>query len=347
MIYSVGNPHRAGYMGYNATKQWEKLTLLIKGVLCMKRIFVTGGAGFIGSHLAEHLVGQGYDVVVYDNLTTGRKENLEGIKHTFLDGDIRDYDHLHASLKHSDIVFHLAALTSVAQSMENMDDYISVNVQGTVNVLKAAKAAGAHKVLYASSATVYGDSQILPKQEDMRLEPLSPYAITKLDGEYYCNVYRQFLGLKTVCTRFFNVFGEKQDPNSPYAAAIPIFISRALRNDRIGIYGDGTQTRDFIYVKDLVNAMIFLMEKGEGVFNLGYGRTISVGSLVNMITHLTNSWSEVAYVPERAGEIKHSYASVEKLSRLGFSPAYSFESGLQRALSYYRGNNAGKMELPH
>lgn len=313
----------------------------------MEKVIITGGAGFIGSHLAENLSIQGYDVVVYDDLTTGRKENLEGIRHTFIQGDIRDYNHLHASLKHSDYVFHLAALTSVIQSMENMNDYISVNVQGTVNVLKAAEATGANKVLYASSAAVYGDSQDLPKREDMRLEPQSPYAITKLDGEYYCNVYQQFLGLKTVCTRFFNVFGEKQDQNSPYAAAVPIFISRALKNKRIEIYGDGTQTRDFIYVKDLVNAMIFLMEKGEGVFNLGYGKTISLGNLVDMVIKLTNSRSEIVYVPKRPGEIKHSYASVEKLTRLGFSPIYSLDSGLKRALSFYRDNAAGKVELPH
>ena len=306
----------------------------------MNKVVITGGAGFIGSHLAENLSEQGYDVVVYDNLITGRKENLERVRHTFILGDIRDYDHLHASIEHSIFVYHLAALTSVVQSMENMNDYIAVNVQGTVNVLKAATARGAYKVLYASSAAVYGDSHILPKSEDMRMQPQSPYAITKLDGEYYCNVYQQYLGLKTVCTRFFNVFGEKQDSNSPYAAAIPIFISKALRNDRIDIYGDGTQTRDFIYVKDLINAMIFLMEKGEGVFNLGYGRTISVGNLVDLVIKLTNSRSEIAYVPERLGEIKHSYASVEKLNRLGFSPVYSLDSGLTRALSFYRDNGA-------
>lgn len=310
----------------------------------MKRAFITGGAGFIGSHIAEHLSGQGYDVVVYDNRTTGKKENLEGIRHTFIQGDIRDYDHLRASLKPSDIIFHMAALTSVAQSMENMNDYISVNVQGTVNLLQAAKATGANKVLFASSAAVYGDSQALPKQENMRLEPQSPYAITKLDGEYYCNVYQQYLGLKTVCARFFNVFGEKQNPNSSYAAAVPIFMSRALRNERIDIYGDGSQTRDFIYVKDLVNAMIFLMEKGKGVFNIGYGKTISVSDLVKMISNMTNSSSVIDYVSERPGEIKHSYASVEKLGNLGFSPAFSLESGLQRTLSfYYHSNTCGKL----
>ncbi len=301
----------------------------------MSKILITGGAGFIGSHLAAELARQGNHVTIYDNLLTGRPDNLSGIPHTLIQGDIRDLDHLNAAVRDCEIVFHLAALTSVTESMANLDEYLAVNLMGTLNVLKAAKNNHIKKVIFASSAAVYGDSPELPKSEEMRLNPQSPYAITKADGEYYCDLFNAHFGLATVSARFFNVFGERQDPNSSYAAAIPIFISKGIRNQPIVIYGDGTQTRDFIYVKDLVGALILLMNKGTGVYNIGYGQTINVNTMVGMIQCILNSASKINYAAERPGEIKHSYSSIVKLTTLGFHPKFSLETGLQRTIDYF------------
>jgi len=300
-----------------------------------RRLFITGGAGFIGSHLAEELSRQGHQVVVYDNLRTGSRMNLSGIPHEYIDGDVRDYALLLASMTGCDAVFHLAALTSVAESMENIDECIEINVQGTVNILKAARQNKLKKCVFASSAAVYGDSPVVPKTEDMIPQPKSPYAITKLDGEYYCELFRQYFGLSTVCARFFNVFGERQDPRSAYAAAIPIFMSNALRHEPVSVYGDGAQTRDFIYIKDIVKAMLFLMDNGEGSINIGYGKQITVNQLVTTIQAIFHSPAEVIHVAERPGEIRHSYASVLKLSSLGFQPLHTLDEGLQRTADYF------------
>lgn len=301
------------------------------------RVLVTGGAGFIGSHLAEELTKRGQKIVVFDNLRTGRLENLANIEHSFVNADIRDYDALKAALKDCKYVYHLAALTSVVESMEKIEECIAINLQGTLNVLKAAKEKEVKKVIFASSAAVYGDSPELPKNETMRLEPKSPYAITKADGEYYSNLYTDFFKVPTVAARFFNAFGERQDPNSAYASAIPIFIRKALRNEPIVIYGDGTQTRDFIYVKDIVKALIFLIENScTGVYNIGYGKKIDINSLVNLIKELTGSDSKIHYLPERAGEIKHSFAAVNKLMKLGFKPDYAIKDGLMKTIEFMR-----------
>jgi UDP-glucose 4-epimerase len=302
------------------------------------RVLITGGAGFIGSHLADELSGKGADVIIYDNLTSGKTDNIKNIRHTFIENDIRDCEQLNRCMERVDFVIHLAALTSVIESIERPEDYFSVNVNGTLNVLKTARAHNVKKVLFASSAAVYGDSPLLPKYEDMRPEPQSPYAITKLDGEYFCNLYHCVYNVPTVAARFFNVFGERQDERSAYAAAVPIFISCALRNELIQIYGDGRQTRDFIYIKDIVNALIFLMEKGEGIFNIGYGSSITVNDLVQEIQRLVGSQSKVTYVPERPGEIKHSSASAEKIRQLGFAPEFSLEQGLKRTVEFMRGH---------
>lgn len=304
----------------------------------MAKILITGGAGFIGSHLAEELVRQGNEIVIIDNLRTGKLESLSNIGHTFVNGDIRDYAVLKSALEGCSCVYHLAALTSVVESMDKIEECISINLQGTLNVLKAVQENGVKKVCFASSAAVYGDSPELPKTETMRLDPKSPYAITKADGEYYCNLYNDFLGVATVSARFFNVFGERQDPNSAYASAIPIFIKKALGNEPITIYGDGTQTRDFIYVKDIVKALIFLMESsGFGVYNIGYGVKIDINSLVNLIKKSVGSNSGISFLPERAGEIRHSFASVAKLMDLGFKPDYALKDGLMRTVDFMRG----------
>jgi UDP-glucose 4-epimerase len=299
----------------------------------MKKILITGGAGFIGSHLAEELAKQGYQVVIFDNLRTGKFKNLYDIPHQFITGDIRDYPTLLKTAQGCEVIYHLAALTSVMESVRNIDECISINLHGTINVLKAAYENKVKKLIFASSAAVYGETLELPKTESMRPEPKSPYAITKMDGEYYCHLFRESFGLPTVCARFFNVFGERQDPFSAYASAIPIFITKVLKKEPITIFGDGTQTRDFIYVKDIVKSLILLKDYGLGVYNLGYGKTIDINTLVMMICKILNSDVSIQYQPERLGEIKHSYASAAKIENLGFKPDYTLEEGLKRVCS--------------
>lgn len=229
----------------------------------MRKILITGGAGFIGSHLAEALILQGHQVTIYDNLRTGNLANLADLPVDFVRGDILDERLLLNAMNNHEVVFHLAALTCVVESMQKMEECIAINPHGAPNVLKAAKENRIKEVIFASSAAVYGDSPELPKTEVMPLQPKSPYAITKIDGEYYCNLYNECYGLPTVCARFFNVFGERQDPDSAFASAIPVFISHCLRDRPVTIYGDGAQLRDFIYVKDLVKALLLLMEQGK------------------------------------------------------------------------------------
>jgi UDP-glucose 4-epimerase len=302
----------------------------------MSKILITGGAGFIGSHLAEELASQGNQIIIYDNLTMGKLDNLSKIPHTLIQGDIRNFDLLLTAMQDCNIVFHLAALTSVAESMVNIEEYLSVNLMGLIQVLKAAKTSQVKKLIFSSSAAVYGDSAELPKIEDMRLAPKSPYAINKIDGEFYCSLFNDFYGLPTVCARFFNVFGERQAEDSPYSAAIPIFISKALRNNIISIYGDGTQTRDLVYVKDVAKALILLMNQGTGIYNVGSGRTIDINTLVHKICQIVNSNAKIRYIPERPGEIKHSYASIAKISSLGFTADFSLEEGLVRTINHFR-----------
>lgn len=301
------------------------------------KFLITGGAGFIGSHLAEELIARGYQVIVYDNLRTGKIENLNNLPVKLVSEDILNYRALSEAMRGCAAVFHLVALTSVVESMERIEEYLAVNLQGTINVLKSAVGNEVKKVLFASSAAVYGDSPVLPKREEMALHPKSPYAITKLSSEYFSAFFSEFRKLPTVCGRFFNVFGERQDLDSSYAAAIPIFIANCLKGAPVLIYGDGEQTRDFIYVKDLVKAFILLMEKGTGVYNIGYGKAVTVNKLVAMIKDYLNSASEIRYLPERPGEILHSYAAIDKLLSLGFQPEFSLEQGLIRTIDYYKG----------
>jgi len=304
----------------------------------MSKILITGGAGFIGSHLVEALIKAGHSVTAYDNLRTGCLSNIEHLGVKFIQGDILDENLLSKSMSGQELVFHLAAFTSVVESMKLMQECIDINFQGTLNVLKAAQENHIRKVIFASSAAVYGDSPELPKVEEMCLNPKSPYAITKVDGEYYCKLYSDSFHLPTVCARFFNVFGERQDPNSSYAAAIPIFISKFLKSEPVTIYGDGNQLRDFIYVKDLVKALMLLMDKGNGIFNVGYGKAININTLVHMIQDHLKTNSEVNYSAERPGEIKNSYSSVDKLYSLGFKPDFSVETGLLRTIDFYKQN---------
>ncbi|MFT5130465.1 MAG: UDP-glucose 4-epimerase, partial [Rhodothermales bacterium] len=281
------------------------------------RILITGGSGFIGSHLAQHFQDTA-EIVVLDNLHTGFRHNLDGVSARFVEGSILDKALLADAVKGVDYVFHLAALISVPESMAKPHDYVEINTQGTLAVLRAAADAGVKKLCFSTSAANYGNNPTIPKIETMIPEPKSPYAVTKLDGEYYCAMFANEGWLDTACLRYFNVFGPRQDPKGPYAAAVPIFIDRALRNAPITVFGDGDQTRDFIYVKDIAAANAHLAQSAaDGVFNVAYGGRVTVKALAERIVRITNSKSEILHAPERAGDVKHSQASVDKLRATG------------------------------
>jgi len=301
------------------------------------RILITGGAGFIGSHLAEHFQGRA-DIRVLDNLRTGHRRNLAGLNVEFMHGSILDREILRAAMRDVDYVYHLAAMISVAESVRQPQACVELNTIGTLNVLDAAAAAGVRKLCFSSSAAVYGDNPVVPKREDMCPEPRSPYAATKLDGEFYCRQFTEAGRLETVALRFFNVFGPRQDPNGPYGAAVPIFFQRALAGEPLTIFGDGGQTRDFIHVKDIVAALDFAASTSglTGVFNAGYGGQITVLELAQRILALAGSRSPIQFEPARAGDVRHSRASVERLHNAGFRPAGTLDAGLQLMLSALR-----------
>ncbi len=302
------------------------------------RILITGGSGFIGSHVAESFQGEA-EVRVLDDLSTGRAENLAGLEVDFRKGSILDERALGEAAEGVDYVFHLAAMVSVPLSVGAPGACEAVNGLGVVKVLEAAAAAGVRKVFFASSAAVYGDNPLVPKTEGMLPEPKSPYAITKLLGEHYCRFFHDEGRVATAALRFFNVFGPRQDPGGAYAAAVPIFMEKALRGEPITIYGDGEQTRDFIYVKDIVAAArhVTLTEGLTGVRNAGYGGALTVGELARRIVALAGSRSEIRFLPERAGDVKHSRAAVDALAGTGFQPVSSLDEGLAATLAYFRG----------
>jgi UDP-glucose 4-epimerase len=299
------------------------------------RILITGGAGFIGSHIAEHFQDRA-EVRVLDNLHTGYRRNLAGLEHEFLHGSVLDRDLVRAAVAGVDYVFHLAALVSVPESMEKPAEYAEVNTQGTLVVLEEAARAGVRKLCFSSSAAVYGDSPAVPKRETAKPEPGSPYAQSKLDGEHYCNQFRRAGRLDTACLRYFNVFGPRQDPRGAYAAAVPVFIQRAMRNEALILYGDGEQTRDFIYVKDVVAANDFLARSpaAAGVFNVACGGAISIKELARRIIGQTASASKLTHAAPRAGDVRHSLAAIGKLRDAGFEAARSFDEGIAETIAY-------------
>ena len=302
------------------------------------RILVTGGAGFIGSHIVEHFQGRA-EVRVLDNLRSGFRHNLDGLACEFIAGSILDRAAVRAAVAGVDCVFHLAAMISVPESMEKPVECNELNTVGTLVILEEAARARVKKVVLSSSAAIYGDNPVTPKLETMVPEPKSPYAITKLDGEYYCRMFAAEGRVQTACLRYFNVFGPRQDPKSQYAAAVPIFLHRALRHEPILIHGDGEQTRDFIYVKDIAaaNAWFGVESDATGVYNVAYGRRITINDLAGTICRLTGSRSEVRHTPERAGDVKHSLAAVEKLQATGFRPRGSLDEGLAATVAWFRG----------
>lgn len=300
------------------------------------RVLVTGGAGFIGSHIVEHFQGKA-EVRVLDNLRSGHRRNLDGFEVEFIEGDICDREAVKKAMVGVDYVFHLAAMISVPESMFKPIECADINVKGMLIVLEEAAAAGVKKLCFSTSAAIYGDNPVMPKREDMFPEPKSPYAITKLDGEYYCGMFTREGKLQTACLRYFNVFGPRQDPKSAYAAAIPIFTSKAVANEDITIFGDGEQTRDFIYVKDIVAANVFMAtNEFTGVHNVAYGGKISINELVNKIKSEVGSTSKIVYLPERPGDVKHSLASVDKLKATGFKPSSDFDAGLAATIQYFK-----------
>lgn len=306
------------------------------------KVLVTGGAGFIGSHIVEHFQGRA-EVRVLDNLRSGFRHNLAGLKHEFIHGSILDRDAVRQAVQGVDYVFHLAAMISVPESMTKPIECDEINTRGTLIVLEEAAKAGVKKLVFSSSAAIYGDNPVVPKIETMLPEPKSPYAITKLDGEYYCKLFADEKRLSTATLRYFNVFGPRQDPKSQYAAAVPIFIHRALNSEPITIYGDGEQTRDFIYVKDIAaaNAYFATQSSATGVFNVAYGGKITINELCATIYRLTASKSTVTHASERSGDVKHSLAAIEKIRAAGFVPQGNLTDGLQATVEFFKNKTDG------
>lgn len=308
----------------------------------MKKYVITGGAGFIGSHIAEHLSNEGHQVTILDSLRTGFEHNLNGLNVDFVKGDIRDENLVNEVMSGAAGVFHLAALVSVPESLLKIRECIEINTIGTINILEAAKNNTGCKVVLSTSAANYGNNPVLPKVETMFPEPMTPYAITKLDGEYYLKMYLDQYQVPTASLRYFNVFGPRQNPESAYAAAVPIFINKALQNEPITIYGDGLQTRDFIYVKDVVKANILASQKGNETYNVALGHSTSVLELAEKIIKITNSKSQIKFLEERPGDIKHSKANPEKFNQLGFKPEYTIDKALEETILFYEQELVGK-----
>ena len=307
-----------------------------------KKTMVTGGAGFIGSHLVDALSAAGCEVVVVDNLSGGNLKNLESVKRriSFCENDIRDLDAMTQAAEGCDAIFHLAAIVAVQQTIEEPLDSTMVNDIGTLNVLEAARRRSVGRVVLASSCAVYGDDPRLPKEETMMPMPTSPYAVRKLSAEHYLRVYCELFGIKTASLRFFNVFGPRQDPSSPYSGVISIFMNKAASGQAPVIYGDGSQTRDFVYVKDVVKGLLAAAGSNHGsgdVFNIGSGSRVTVNRLWEIIASLSGQELEPVYQAARAGDILHSLGNIDKASSLlNFRNEFTLEQGLELTLKWYR-----------
>mgnify|MGYP000011619507 CR=1 FL=1 len=303
----------------------------------MTKVVVTGGAGFIGSHLALKLAERGNHVTIVDDLSTGRVENIAALLKTsgaeLVRGSVTDLSLLQSVFSGASYVFHLAAIPSVPRSIEDPLGTHQVNVTGTLNVLMAARDSNVQKVVYASSSSVYGDTPTLPKREDMMPSPQSPYAVAKLAGEYYCSVFHQVFGLPTVCLRYFNVYGPRQDPLSPYAAVIPKFITSVLQGRPPIIFGDGSQTRDFTYVEDATEANILAVESdATGIFNIGSGDRVSINELARLVLEILGKDLEPQHLEPRAGDIRHSLADIALAKTFGYTPRHSLSEGVRRTI---------------
>nr|WP_319375672.1 SDR family oxidoreductase [uncultured Methanoregula sp.] len=306
------------------------------------KYIVTGGAGFIGSHIVEELVHRQHEVVILDNLFSGNQKNIKDFvsqPHVeFIRGSITSPDLLKETFRGADGVFHMGAIASVPRSVADPKESHEVNLTGTLNVLTAAKECGVKKVILASSAAVYGENPALPKTESMKPETISPYAVTKIAGEQYCEVFSRLYGVKSVSLRYFNVFGPRQDPTSPYSGVISRFIKNILSNQPIEIYGDGKQTRDYIFVKDVAEANLRAMESSaEGSFNIACGRCINLIELAREIMEITRTTVPLTFKPPREGDIRNSLADISRAREaFGFAPQYSVRAGLEETVAWYR-----------
>ncbi len=301
----------------------------------MTRYLITGGAGFIGSNIVEELLKRGDFVRVLDNFSTGRRSNLDPFKNDIdlIEGDIRSYHVVQKACQGIDYVLHQAALPSVPRSIFDPITSNDVNVNGTLNILHAAKECNVKRVVYASSSSVYGDNPKSPKSEDFIPNPKSPYAVSKLTGEYYCKVFYQIYGLETVSLRYFNVFGLRQDPNSQYAAVIPKFLKMIKNGQSPTINGDGNQSRDFTFVKNNVEANIIACTAPNAagkIFNIACGESFSLNQLVEMLNGILGTNVQPIYGPERSGDVKHSLADIQKAEEdLNYRPLVMFKEGLK------------------
>lgn len=309
----------------------------------MADVLVTGGAGFIGSHLVTRLVELGRRVRVLDNLSSGQRANLAHVdgRYECLEGDIRDYETCARACSGVEFVLHEAAIGSVPKSLDDPEPSHDANINGTFNVFLAAARAGVRRVIYAGSSSVYGDSDVSPKHEGLPPSPLSPYALQKYTGEEYGRVFARCLGLETITLRYFNVFGARQDPKSQYAAAIPAFVTAILRGESPTVYGDGTQTRDFTHIDNVVEGNLLAMSvprtSGESV-NVACGGSISVNDVIQTINNMLGTNVRPRFVPPRPGDVRHSCADIRRAQELlNFSPSVSFKEGLERAIDYYKG----------
>jgi len=303
---------------------------------------VTGGAGFIGSNIVLFLVKKGEKVRVLDNFLTGKKENLSHVINMIelIEGDIRDFNICLRATKGVDYVLHQAALPSVPRSVEDPKTTNDININGTLNILLASIENKIKRVIYASSSSIYGNLPALPKREDMTPSPLSPYAVSKLTGEYYCKVFYQIYGLETVILRYFNVFGPYQDPASQYAAVIPKFIKAMLKREKPIIYGDGEQSRDFTYVDNVVQANILATHAKNAsgkIFNIATQENITINKLVKELNEILNTNIKPEYTDPRPGDVKHSLADITYANKiLGYTPEIQFKEGLKRTVWWFK-----------
>jgi len=308
----------------------------------MYKYLVTGGAGFIGSHIVGELVHRGQSVRIVDNFSTGKKENIAPFleKIELIEGDIKDFKVCQQAAKDMDFILHQAALTSVPRSIEDPLLTNEVNITGTLNLLLASRDAGVQRFVLASSAAVYGDNPGLPKKEDMEGFPLSPYAASKRMGELYCQVFNRVFGLSTVSLRYFNIFGPRQDPSSQYASVIPNFIGKMLKEKKPVVFGDGEQSRDFLYVSNVVEANILASQAREvsgEVFNIGSEERTSVNALAVKLNEVLDKEIKPTYEEPRPGDIKHSYADISKARKmLKYEPSVSFSEGLGETVRWYK-----------
>lgn len=308
----------------------------------MARFLVTGGAGFIGSALVHRLLDLGHSVRVVDNFSTGFRRNLDDCLHRLelIEGDLAELEVCKASVRGVEYVLHQAAIPSVQRSVDDPVSSHRANVTATLNMLVAARDAQVKRFVFASSSSVYGDSETLPRVETMPESPLSPYALTKLAGEKYCNVFHRIYGLVAVSLRYFNVFGPRQDPHSPYSAVISRFVEAALRGSRPIVYGDGEQSRDFTYVDDVVEANLLACHAdgvGGMVFNVGTGQRHTLNGLLCSLSAIVGHQLDPEYSHTRVGDVRHSQAGIEKAqSLLGFKPKVSFQEGLERTVDWFR-----------